>query len=72
MGDKWYYEGADYAESIYRIKGSKFSPPLFGFKDSNTLIRGSRREMEESTIVTVENQTASQESDFLEVLDPRL
>jgi hypothetical protein len=28
--------------------------------------------MEESTGVTVENQTASQESDFLEVLDPRL
>jgi hypothetical protein len=28
--------------------------------------------MEESTGVTAENQTASQESDFLEVLDPRL
>jgi len=30
------------------------------------------REMEESTGVTVENQTFSQESDILEVLDPRL
>jgi hypothetical protein len=56
---------ADGAQPIFRLRGQIWLPTL-------CVEPIERREMEESTGVTVENQTASQESDFLEVLDPRL
>jgi hypothetical protein len=68
MGTNWHYKRAGPAKSILRIEGSYLAPHLLSHHTTYHL----DGEMEESTEVTVENRTALQESDFLEVLDPRL